>query len=594
MYQDTYYVDKQSGTFADVLLAFGLARMLQSLADEAAGAGSISIRLQDAGPYFEVALSQPVHEEWLQRVSFQSLAPYVQRRGDDASSVPPEVEKVDIDALWEKVRARAPHQKAAQAAADAGSEVAQQEILATAIDPRFDVFTWVSERRMQAVGSYNELILRWARAKDVFQLSINQLLEYFSAPGQDPERAEREWRRIARENGREITSDATLLQLLNPSQGKGQNEPKAVRPSMGNIRGWWLLEYLKVVGLYECAVPRQVLDARRQPTGDRKAYVVTPFDISLSDNRSVLERFQNSLWSTTAVKMDALAAIEYTRAFLKHCAQNPVFAVQVYGASLLQAVSGLHAAYYKNLGQASAVMNLSLINFPRWAVVQGSDDVARLLEVLEEHRDVIRGIDEDRGGYELLVSYRDFLSGGSLEAFFDFTANYAHFAIQQMARSQRRVALFSVDNIGGLLMSSEDQRYSEIAQSQGVQDLASAIRRATVIPQRLKVRKVDTPYEVRYGLSDELRRALPYKDKLVEVLSKFVESYQRENGRVLERYGPDYRFQRADIRDGTVQEVLSLIDKYGPRDVGNVLIALGYAREAREPEEGPGQVDENN
>jgi len=160
-----------------------------------------------------------------------------------------------------------------------------------------------------------------------------------------------------------------------------------------------------------------------------------------------------------------------------------------------------------------------------------------------------------------------------------------------MARSQRRVALFTIDNIGGLLMSSEDQRYSEIAQSQGIQDLASAIRHATVVPQLRKAQKQDTPYEVRYGLGDELRRALPYKDKFVEALSKFVESYQRENGRVLEKQKRNWR---RDIRDATMLEVLALIDKYGSRDVGNVLIALGYAREAREPEEGPGQVDENN
>jgi hypothetical protein len=80
MYQDTYYVDKQSGTFADVLLAFGLARLLQVLADDGAGPGSVNVRLRDAGPYFKVELSEPVREEWLQRASFQSLAPYARAR----------------------------------------------------------------------------------------------------------------------------------------------------------------------------------------------------------------------------------------------------------------------------------------------------------------------------------------------------------------------------------------------------------------------------------------------------------------------------------------------------------------------------------
>lgn len=580
MYQDTYYVDKQSGTFADVLLAFGLARLLQTLADEAAGTGPTSIRLQDAGPYFEVALSQPVHEEWLKRAPFQSLAPYVQR-GDDGASVPPEVEKVDVDGLWAKVRARAETKKTAQAAADVGSEAAQEGLAALSVDPRFEIVRWLSEWTKKGGASYNDLVTRWAQAKNLYRLNVEHLLRFFSSPGHDPGEAEADWRRAVRKIEPAVKSDATLVQILNPSQGKGQNEPKAVRPSMRNLKGWWLLEYLKAVGLYECAVPRAV-----QGTNDRKAYVITPRHISLSDNRRVLERFQQALWSTTAVKMDALAAIEYTRAFLQHCDENPDFAVQVYGESLLRAVSGLHAAYYKNLGQASAVMNLSFINLPRWAVVQGPTDVSRLLGILEEHRDVIRGIDEDRGGYDLLVSYRDFLSGGSFEAFFDFTASYAHFAIQQMARGQRWVALFTVDNIGGLLMNSGGQRYSEIAGSRGIQDLAYAIRHATIVPQLRKAQKQDTPYEVRYGLSDELRRALPYKDKLVEVLSKFVESYQRENGRVLERQKRNWR---RDIRDTTIEEVLALIDKYGSRDVGNVLIALGYAREAREPEQGPEQ-----
>jgi len=587
MYQDKYYVDKRSGTFADVLLAFGLARLLQVLADDGAGPGSVNVRLRDAGPYFEVALSQPVHEEWLRRASFQSLAPYVQRQSEGASSIPPEVEKVNVDELWAKVRAQAQTRRATQAAADVGSEAAQDELLAVSVDPRFELVRWLNEWRKKGGSTYNEIVRRWLRARDLYRLNVEHLLRYFSMPGQDADQAKANWRRDAQHAGANIETDATLIQILNPSCGQGQNEPKSNRANTRtNLDGWWLLEYLKVVGLYECAVPRIV-----QGTNDRKAYVISPYDLSLLHNRRVLERFQRALRRTTAVKMDALAAIEYTRALLQHCAEHPDFAVQVYGKSLLRAVSGLHAAYYKNLGQASAVMNLSFINLPRWAIVRGPGDVERLLDVLGEHRNVICGIDEDRGGYELLVSYRDFLSGGSFEPFFDFTAGYAHFAIQQMARSQRRVALFTVDNIGGLLMSSENQRYSEIAQSQGIQDLAYAIRHATIVPQLRKAQNQDTPYEVRYGLSDELRRALPYKDKLVEAISKFVESYQRENGRVLEKQKRNWR---RDIRDSTLREVLMLIDKYGSRDVGNVLIALGYAREARESDEGAGQAGENN
>lgn len=582
MYQDTYYVVKRSGTFSDVLLAFGLARLVSALAEQALGPGAVGVRVRDAGPYFAVALDRAIEPSWLERASFQSFAPYIQLRRDEAVVLPPEVEVQVMEDYWEQLRARSNRGHAAQAAADAGSEVALQEVASSELPPAFEVYQWLGERRMQALGSYNELILRWVRAKDLYRLNVEHLLRYFASPAQDPEQAQREWSRQARAQAVDVNAEATLLQLLNPSQGKGQNETKAVRALMGNLKGWWLLEYLKAIGVYECAVPRHV-----ENTKDRKVYVVTPLDISLAVNRSVLERFQRALWTTTAAKMDALAAIEYTRAFLEHCQEHPDFQVQVLGYSPDRIVSGLHTAYYKSLGQASAVMNLAFINLARWVVIRAPDDVPQLMAILDEHRRIVRAIDEDRGGYDALVYYRDFLSGGLFDAFFAFAAAYAHLAVQQLARG-RRMPLFTVGTIRRLLMSSDDKRYSTIAESSGIQELAYAIRHATVVPQLRKATskatsnatKQDTPYEVRYGLSDEIRRALFQKEKLIEVLSRFVESYQRENGRILERGGRNYR---RDIRTDAIHDVIRLIDEFGPGPVGNILIALGYSREPREP-----------
>ncbi len=423
---------------------------------------------------------------------------------------------------------------------------------------------------MQAPSSYNNLILRWQSLAPYFAENLRHILMLCAAPDGDVEAVETAWRKRMKELGVEVQSNATLLQIFNPSQGRGLNEPKASRLEMGNIKSFWLLEYLKAVGMYHCAVPRRV-----QGTDDRKTYALAPVNMRLGTNDAVLAAFQEALWNDTAVKMDILAALRYTTCFLDYCqaAKEADLMAELLGQGPEDFVAGMYVAYYKSLGQASAVMNLSFIELPRWMRVESPNDVTLYKEVIEEHENIIRNIDDERGGYDLLVYYWDFLSGGKWDAFFDFTAAYGPFLMGELDQEHYWVKPFTTKNMEVLIMKSNEP-LAPILESPGFRNIAEAIRRSTIIPQYRG--RGESEYDIRYGLGQELKRKSLYNDEFIVALGEFIQSYNAENARVYEKTGKQYR---KNILTTDVEDVVRLVDKYGATTIGNLLIAFGYARE---------------
>lgn len=568
MYQQAYYVNKQTGTFADVFLAYGLAVLLDSVLAHFAEDGRW-VRIRDLGPYYKIELSHPIQEEWVERMQFQALAPYIQtgsKNRDEMTTLPASI--VDYQNEREKFRSFI------QIPQEMREKMPQEQLSQIKPHPQFPVFAWVGERRMQALVSYNNLILRWQNAAPYFAENLRHILRLFATPYEDIGSVEKLWSKRMKELGADEKSDATCLQLLNPCQGKGQNEPKANRLKMDNIKSFWLLEYLKIVGVYHCAVPRVV-----QGTDDRKTYALAPVNMNLSANDKILAAFQEAMWNDTAVKMDILAALRYTRCFLDYCKaskeEDLLYELISHGPE--DFVAGMHVAYYKNLGQAAAVMNISFIELPRWMRVDSPDDVNAYMEVIEEHEGIIRDIDEKKD-YDMLVSYRDFLSGGKLDAFFDFTAAYSQFLMRELSQGNYFVKQFTTKNLEVLMMKSNEP-LSAILESPGFRNIADAIRHSTVIPQRRKAKNMEYLYEIRYGLGQELKRKSLYNDEFIAALSEFVHNYNAENARVLEHKGQQ---MRKDVRTSDIEEVVRLVDRYGAATVGSLLIAFGYAREPRE------------
>ncbi|HJT55174.1 MAG TPA: hypothetical protein VJ761_01670, partial [Ktedonobacteraceae bacterium] len=318
---------------------------------------------------------------------------------------------------------------------------------------------------------------------------------------------------------------------------------------------------------------------------DRKTYVALPRKLELSTHRKIFDKFRTQLFPATAVKLDVLATLRYCHVFIQQWEDAQGTAAFLPHPD--DYISGFATAYYKDLGNAVATFNLAQLALPQWA--PGRFDAvatARVLkEALEEYINTLSQLDERFGEEEsMLRSFREFLSSRdpAMRAFFDFTGSFAVYLMQRLIRQpQLQTRQLTTKNLEVIILSTDTIRskpISPIVQNEGFQNVAEAIRRSTVIPQRRKS-KGDSPYEVRYGLADELRRHARYPNKFLQALSDFAQSYNQENVRISVRENRQFR---KDIATDDLKQIIALMDEYDSTTVAHLLIAFGYARDSKE------------
>jgi hypothetical protein len=587
MHPSTYYVDKTTDTFADVLLAYGLAALLERLL-QANGIADTTVRLKDAGSVYAVALENPIGEGFEELDWFCDL-PFIHTR----SKRPPEGwpgTVVDYDAERERRAAYFDARKQLPPEARRpGATVDEHPELAAvlALAPRLDWDVLAQVNQMQAITAYTSVLNAWFECRTCFSDLLRLLLSLFARTPNQVDESLAAWKNLKKQHELKAKDTVTPVQVLNPGMGKGVNRPKADGAHrLGNPNSFWPLEFLKFWGMRRAGVPRIVRTA--QPTAgrgprDRKTYVLRPVNVTLDTLDQVYPAFNRAMWASTAVKMDVLAALRYTDAFLDQWLAGQLADVR-WGEEPGDHVTGMAMAFYKDMGNAVAVLNLSEIALPRWMRVENPEQGRAYRTLIEEHRRIVDSLQERNADeYRLLQLYRDFLSGRDLNAFFVFAAGYASRVMSRLERGQWAPRL-TTTNLE-VLMMGHDKKLKPILESPGFQNVAAAIRRSTVIPQYFKGRGDRGPYDIRYGLGAELLRQAAYPDRFMQALGEFLHDYNRETAQVYERYKGHPPVRRAAVTTENIQQIAELIDEYGSKTVANLLVAFGYAREPREVED---------
>lgn len=608
MFQTSYFIDKSSNTFADNLGVFGLAFVLNQIAD-----GRSQIRLEDMGRAFVVVCEPPIQPAWVEQCPFFAAAPFLVTFDNkskqkmikgtvlDLTNLPQHESDLLVDYAVEKQRRAeffAQRESLSNEAKRALAQGKPHDELRGLVQPHmhWEVFRAVNPLSLQG---YNSLMVEWWRAHNVFPELLKILLQMTAQTPNDEGGAEAAWANLCKKQGWDKPKKATAMQLFNPAQGKGVNNPKAAWRAPGNLNNFWLIEWLKAVGLFQAGITRVVANPRDPRNAkDRKTYVLIPVRLNWGTHREVMQDFQRAMaGSATAVQLDIYAALRYTKALLKHYESARVedFLAELFGRSAGDLVGGMQMAFYKNLGQAAAVMNIANINLPRWVRPRSKEDLAQLQLVLDEHLTIVRTLDETKGEqFDLLCQYRDFLSANDLDPFFAFTTAYSGFIMSQRERG-KFVLPFQTTTLEVLFMNSEGPDLRKIIQSEGFRNIAYAIRQATITAQFKKSNKEKFPvrYDVRYGLGQQLSRKANYRNEFVAELTDFLRLYNAENSQQLEdlskRYGGNIpeeirRLLRRSVKTTDIDEIISLIDEYeDSRLICNMLVAYGYAREPREP-----------
>lgn len=597
MYQTIYYVDKTTDTFADTLLAYGITATLDRLLRD--NRRPATVRVRDAGSVFAIMSVMDI-QPGFENVDWYCDLPFIITKSKKTPdgwlgpSVQYDAER-DRNTAYFEARKQLPAE-ARRPGATPDSSPALAAFLAME-RPREDWQVIAQVNQMGAISAYAQVLEAWWECQRCFPDILRLLLTYFAATPNDEIQARLAWKELAAKYDLKTGETVTPVQVLNPAMGKGINRTKADGANrLGNPDSFWPLEFLKFWGMRIAGTPRIVQATQSGGRGprDRKTYILDPVNITLSTHERVFRAFNASMWANTAVKMDVLAALRYTDIFLEQWLAGQLADVE-WGEEPGDYVNGLTTAFYKDLGSAVALLNLSKIALPRWMRVENSEQGHLYRDIIEEHRRIISNLKEKNADeYSLLVSYRNFLSGHDLSALFEFAGAYTTLLMSKMERKEW-APQFLITHLEVLIMN-HDNRLKPILDTSGFQHIATAIRLSTVRPQFFKAKGQSGPYDIRYGLGTELLRQASYPDRFIQALSEFMHAYNQENAQVEERFKEKPHVRRPNIATDDIADVVALIDTYGSQTVGNLLVAFGYARESKEPEPGlgaPTPTDEN-
>lgn len=561
----TFFVDKTNHTFSDELTAFGFMRVLQDLHHRQGTHGGIM--LCDDGDAYRVTCASAMLPETLDLLREQPLwvgdAPVIFTEKNAVKMADVFPLRIFYEEQRDKVKLFFEARNKAQ---DADSQLPEPH-------PDWDIFRAINPA---ALPGYNGLLADWWKARPAHPELFRLLLDLFSETPNDTAKAAAAWKQIDKEYGFGIGAMTTCQQLYNPDQGKGQNRSKASGLSIGNVDGFWLVEWLKLIGFFEGALTKLVRGAK-----DRKTFVVVPRELTFADNQAIMARFADNMrYAETSTKFDILAAIRYLKTALDYfnepTRRNVLLSM---GNISRKLVGGFHTAFYKDLGNAVATMNASFIALPGWVEVTTGDDVPVYQSMLDELVLLASQFDEGHSdAFNLLQDLRDFVSGDDLTAFFRFTNAFPTYLMGRREQGKYAYTL-TTDFIERLIMTTEKQ-YADILASEGFLSIAYAIRQSTVTAQYRK-KQGDRKYDVRYGLGQQLTRKARYKDEFIAELGDFLFKYNAENAQVMETRGGPYR---KSVRTTDIDEIVALIDRFGSQTVANLLIAYGYARVPRDAE----------
>ncbi len=603
-----YFVEKMSGTSAESQLVVGLALLLQDILQES-HKDFRQLAINDALSHYCIQLPEVISENDIQNlqrvpklvqplISEKQITKQTKLGWDiEVSGFPYDRQKIQIKQYYKARESLQASERRPEAIWQKSKSSELMNVLEQRPSPSFAHYQAISQ--MKVVDTFNDVVRRWDTLTiEQIRLLLPILLTIFQDQYNDVTQAITKWQEVMKTQ--KIRGDAkiTALQIINPIMGKGSNRAKSGELMLGNQDDFWPLELLKFAGFMQVSAPFVVREGN-----DRKTYVLQPHSVELRSLKKLMDDFRNVCWSSTAVKLDIIASLRFAQVFVQNRLE---FLVSAEGEvdpfddeEVLKVAQGFDVTTYKDLGSAYATMNIASINFPAWLPpIKNSSDAEDVLALLREHIQIIQGIQDSRGKegseeYELLRFYRDFLSGYDLRPLWKFTTAYSSYLMSQRQRVKNpRRYIRQLSYKGLKIVMSTQHKLTEITENQGFQNIAYAIRHATVKPQRRRaISENERTYEIRYGLGQELMRKAHNREEFMIALSEFLHSYNAENARVEERAlknkgeekEKDLKKLRKKIRYEDIHEIGRLIDEFHSSElICSMLVACGYASDSKQ------------
>lgn len=565
---DTFRVEKRTGTHADVFAAVGLADLL---ADQV---GDTRVWVVEEDAAFQVKLDVSLSEDALNRLRVAPGYPYLRAKAVD--KVPTAI----VDCLdYETERNKSKQYQEAREALYAATRKGLAQ------DPDLLAMLQQSAPRED-----------WRLAQVMYLLtnhaSPNRLQERLASnPTECQHQVAAALRAMAEGKSTPLDWKLDSVQLFNPVAAKGyaRLKPDSTNRNDSTKDQWTdpFVEWLRYRGYFRIACP-YFLGSKGEHI---RVYTPVPARVTLAVLKSAAVDLRRAGLRGGAPKADALAVIHLARFLVggseEGQAAKAAGAEDLLGFSLADqtpadVIGGVAITHYQSLGNARAVAQIANLAVPGWFEIRSAADAAEWLEILDEHRRVVRGLDDSHSDeIGLLVGYRRFLERRgptALDALLDFMGTYGPFLVRAWD-AKRRVRAFRTTHFRRLVKSMSSE-FAAIVADPGFEAVAQAVRRATVQAQFLRSNGAKDIREIRYDLLPDLRRArsVPQSKLFVEVVSDFIAKYNAENARRRElgKRSP------ANVHTDDFARFLGLVDTHGAEVVGALLCAYGTCVEPRE------------
>lgn len=574
MYQSEYYVLKTSGTYAETLEAYGLAKILNNIFQKN-GIKNQKIIINDEGGYFKVYSKISVTEAMVNNTPYFEVFPYIKIKTDNTDTTSIWI----IDYKREKEVRDSFRKWKTEVLYKTKKSKRKGMLNEYENKPHFD-FDIFSKIQVNSLSGYLKVFNNVYKNRQYFTEILKEILLLYHSPTDNSEIVKKNIKKLEKEKKIKF-KNVNALQIFNPHQGKGVNSLKSNSIRLSNIPAFWLKEYLKITGAYLSMVIKDIKISNT--SWDIKFFVIEPYSMEYEHLTKLYKKFKPLLMVNTSFKLDIIAILIYSKLFIENLPEYQSGAISFSKRYKPQHfVKGFNLAYQKDLGANKAIANIGFLRLPEFIEIQSFQDGKKWINILDEHREIINAIDENNSSTtSLLNAYRQFLSTGNWDDFFEFNFEYIAFLVGQLTQRRFYIKPFSLKNMEGFFMT--EKNFMPILESEGFRNIARAIRKSTISEQYARARG-NNKFEIKYGVVQDLKRKSAYKEELVEYLSEFVAQYNAETARYVEKHPSELKSGtvRATVKTKDIEELISLIDEYSAPLVGKLLAAYGYALERRD------------
>ncbi|KEF37798.1 hypothetical protein M670_02829 [Schinkia azotoformans MEV2011] len=570
------WIERTTNTYSDCLKAYGIAYLLNLLIDQS----SSKIFIRHSPSHYLIELPHEIISNWelfvdeFEPIYLLPVLNNTDERLSDASTVYLKTEK-------EKREGYQTYKREGQENKGLGE-------MPTPEHSHYHIFSLY--QGMKVTTAHNKMAEVLQQDPEIIKIIFEWIFRVCTIPYVDSVEKIKVYKEIIKKyeskSGKKVllANSVNALSFFNPIQAKGVNNHSASGINPGGMKSFVLDEFFKMIGILQSSIGRLIKVGTR--SYDCMLQVIEPKEISIEAVSNIVQKIKTKVKAPTRTYLE-LSTLTYT---ISEVLRSLIDKKLHLNPSITDYINGLYSTYFKDLGNAKAVMNLSYYSLPSWVKFESYEDVYQYDALFNE---IISRCDKIRRDENLLQELDQplnhlvtFISSGSLDHFLFFVQEY-HFKVFSCIYEKKYwldLKPFSIKHLQEVIMKS-NQPYSRIVEDQGFINISRAIFSATLglQYQDKSVRK----YPVHYDLQHMLKQNAPYKEKFITILTDFASTYNSENARVFESSrarGNDGR-TRKNITDIDLASVIQLVDEYGSNIVGNLLVAFGYAKKEKANEQ---------